>query len=72
VLQAYELSEDLANSCRYLCCELALALAGIDLRISPDGSVYCFEVNPSPAFSYYEAHTGQPIAAALAAYLSKA
>jgi hypothetical protein len=31
--------------------------------------VYCFEVNPSPAYSYYESHTGQPISAALARYL---
>jgi hypothetical protein len=27
-------------------------------------------VNPSPAFSYYEAHTGQPIAQAIARYLA--
>jgi hypothetical protein len=29
-------------------------------------------VNPSPAFSYYELHTGQPIAAAIAGYLAGA
>jgi hypothetical protein len=27
-------------------------------------------VNPSPAFSYYEAHTGRPIAQAIARYLA--
>ena len=32
--------------------------------------MYCFEVNPSPAFSYDEAHTGQPIAQAIARYLA--
>jgi len=29
-----------------------------------------FEVNPSPAYSYYEANTEQPIAASLARYLA--
>jgi hypothetical protein len=29
----------------------------------------CFEVNPMPAYSHYEAHTGLPIASALVAYL---
>jgi glutathione synthase/RimK-type ligase-like ATP-grasp enzyme len=34
------------------------------------GRVYCFEVNPNPGFSFYEAHTGQPIAEAVARYLA--
>ena len=46
------------------------ALAGIDMRCTPDGAVVCFEVNPMPAFSYYEANAGQPIAAAIARYLA--
>jgi hypothetical protein len=33
------------------------------------GRVYCFEVNPNPGFSYFEAQTGQPIAQAVARYL---
>ncbi|RYF03747.1 MAG: hypothetical protein EOO78_06335 [Oxalobacteraceae bacterium] len=49
---------------------LDLAFSGIDLRIAPDGAVYCFEVNPCPAYTYYESHTNQPIAARLAEYLS--
>jgi glutathione synthase/RimK-type ligase-like ATP-grasp enzyme len=48
---------------------LGLAFAGIDLKITPEKHVYCFEVNPSPAFSYYQSNTGQPIADAVAAYL---
>jgi hypothetical protein len=36
-----------------------------------DGRVICFEVNPSPAFSYYERHTGQPIARELALWLAE-
>jgi D-alanine-D-alanine ligase-like ATP-grasp enzyme len=51
---------------------LALPLAGIDLRRAPDGRWFCFEVNPCPGFTYYEAHTGQPIAAAIAALLDGA
>lgn len=47
-----------------------LPLAGIDLRRTTDGEWYCFEVNPSPAYSYYEAHTGQPIAASIARFLA--
>jgi hypothetical protein len=34
------------------------------------GEVFCFEVNPCPAFSFYESNTGQPIAASLARYLA--
>jgi hypothetical protein len=40
------------------------------LKVTQDNRVYCFEVNPSPAFSYYEANTGKPIAQAIAAYLA--
>lgn len=68
-LKAIELDADLARRCVALSKSLGLAFAGIDLRVTPDGRVYCFEVNPSPAFSYYEAHTGQPIARAVARYL---
>ncbi|MGH8914072.1 MAG: ATP-grasp domain-containing protein, partial [Acidimicrobiia bacterium] len=53
-----------------LAADLGLPVAGIDLMIDEDGDVYCLEVNPSPAFSYYEQNTGQPIAMAIARYLS--
>jgi glutathione synthase/RimK-type ligase-like ATP-grasp enzyme len=69
-LQAIDLPDDLAARCLSLAQALSLDFAGIDLKITPDYQVYCFEVNPSPAFSYYEAHTGQPIAEAVARYLS--
>ena len=69
-LSEFELSSELGRRCRGLAWDLGLAFAGIDLRLSPDGTATCFEVNPSPAFSYYEAHTGQPIADAVARYLS--
>jgi glutathione synthase/RimK-type ligase-like ATP-grasp enzyme len=66
------LAEDLAERCVRLTRSLGLAFAGIDLKITPDDRVYCFEVNPCPAFSYYEANTGQPISQGVAAYLSEA
>jgi glutathione synthase/RimK-type ligase-like ATP-grasp enzyme len=51
---------------------LGLPLAGLDLRRTPDGEWYCFEVNPSPCFTYYEYHTGQPLTAAVASLLAGA
>jgi glutathione synthase/RimK-type ligase-like ATP-grasp enzyme len=46
--------------------DMGLLFSGIDLRVHPDGRWYCFEVNPSPGFSYFEAATNQPIAEAVA------
>lgn len=66
------LPDDVARSCAGLAKSLELALAGIDLRLTPEGRIYCFEVNPSPAYSYFEEHGGQPIAAALVDLLSGA
>ena len=63
------LEPHLEAACIALSKALGLAFTGIGLRITPDGEVYCFEVNPSPAYSYYEANTGQPISTALARYL---
>jgi hypothetical protein len=69
-LKPFELSTELADASRRLSRDLDLPFAGIDLRIEEDGNAWCFEVNPCPGFSYYESHTGQPIAAAVARYLS--
>ncbi len=69
-LRAVELTSDTAGKCVALTRGLGLAFAGIDLKITPDGEAFCFEVNPCPAFSYYEANTGQPIARAVARYLA--
>ena len=71
-LEAFQLSDELSAKCIKLAQALGLAFAGIDLKITPDQQVFCFEVNPSPAFSYYEANTGQPIAHAVARYLAEA
>lgn len=71
-LEPMDLTDELARRCCRLSAALGLPFAGIDLRITPEGDVYCFEANPSPAFSYYEAHTDQPIALAVAHYLTAA
>ncbi len=68
-LREVELSDEIAEKCIALASDLELPLAGIDLKVTPDDEVYCFEVNPSPAFSYYESSTGQPISEAIAHYL---
>jgi hypothetical protein len=64
-----DLPDDLSHRCVRLAESLELPFAGIDLIIGTDGLVYCLEVNPSPAFSYYEEQTGQPISQELAVYL---
>ncbi len=71
-LRAVDLSDELAEKCVTLARSLELPFAGIDLKITPENEVYCFEVNPSPAFSYYEGHTGQPISEGLATSLIEA
>jgi hypothetical protein len=62
---AFELDDETEERCIALARILDMEIAGVDLRITPDGEAYCFEVNPSPAFSWYEVRTGQPITAAL-------
>ncbi len=56
----------IADACRRAARDLDLIFAGIDLKRTPDGDYFCFEVNPCPGFIYYERHTGQPISTALA------
>lgn len=66
VMAEEALSPEIAEACIRLTRRLELEFSGIDLKITPDGEVFCFEVNPSPGFSFYELGTGQPISAALA------
>jgi len=68
-LSAAELNDELSEKCVRLAEALELPFAGIDLKITPAGEVFCFEVNPSPGYPYYESHTGQPIAMTVAHYL---
>lgn len=55
-----------AESCLRLARGLDLLMTGIDLKETPGGEYYCFEVNPCPGFLFYEQYTGQPISTALA------
>jgi RimK-like ATP-grasp domain len=68
-LRAVSLDEAIAARCLALARDLGLPFAGIDLRRTAEGGWVCFEVNPSPGFSFYEFRTGQPIARAVARYL---
>jgi glutathione synthase/RimK-type ligase-like ATP-grasp enzyme len=68
-LRRFELPPNVAERCVAAAAGLELPFVGIDLKVTPTGEVYCFEVNPCPAFSYFEANTGQPIAHAVARYL---
>lgn len=70
LLSAVKLEDDLAENCVRLTAALGLAFAGIDLKITPNEEIFCFEINPSPGFSYFENNTGQPIAKAVAKYLA--
>ena len=69
-IRACRLPTDVADRCRTLAADLGLCVAGIDLRLTPAGAWYCFEVNPAPAFPYYERSTGQPIGQAIARLLA--
>jgi hypothetical protein len=65
-MRAVELDEDLQSRCLNLTKSLGLSMGGIDLRRTPAGEYYCFEVNTSPGFTFFENHTGQRIGDALA------
>jgi glutathione synthase/RimK-type ligase-like ATP-grasp enzyme len=71
-LAAIELDDEVAERCVELTRTLGLRFSGLDLRVPEEGNVVCFEVNPCPAYAYYEGHTGQPIAAAVARHLAGA
>ena len=68
-LIADEIPDEVAAACLQVSRELELPVAGIDLRCTPEGRWYCFEVNPSPGFTWYQSSTGQPISAAIAEML---
>jgi glutathione synthase/RimK-type ligase-like ATP-grasp enzyme len=61
-----EIPSELGKSLVALTQRMGLLVSGIDLRVTENGEWFCFEVNPSPGFTFYEAATGQPIADAIA------
>jgi glutathione synthase/RimK-type ligase-like ATP-grasp enzyme len=68
-LRSCVLPTEISDQCRSMTYALGLKISGIDLRQSTDGFWYCFEVNPSPAFSYFQEATDQPIDLAIARLL---
>ena len=68
-LRPYSLPMEIADRCRALVRALRLSVAGVDLRYHPAGQWFCFEVNPSPAFTYYQHATNHPIDEAIARLL---
>jgi glutathione synthase/RimK-type ligase-like ATP-grasp enzyme len=68
-IRPYALPADVGDRCRAMVAAMGLAVAGVDLRCSPVGEWTCFEVNPSPAFTYYAQTTDQPIGQAIARLL---
>ena len=60
--------DSVERQCKELASTLDLEFCGIDLKRT-SGTYVCFEVNPSPAYSYYEEATSQPISDALVEYL---
>jgi D-alanine-D-alanine ligase-like ATP-grasp enzyme len=71
-MRPFALPDEIARRCVEVTARLGLVLSGVDLRLGADGAWTCFEVNPMPAYSYFEAHTGLPIAAALGGLLTRA
>ncbi len=71
-IRACELDSALRDKCRKLADSLSLPVAGIDLRRTPGGRWYCFEVNPSPGFTYYQQSTGQPIGDSIVSLMASA
>jgi hypothetical protein len=62
---------EVENGCIRLTRAFGLAMSGIDLKETPAGDYYCFEVNTSPAFPFYEP-PGRPVVAnALAEFLAQ-
>lgn len=65
------LPDDVAERCVAVTGAIGLAFSGVDLKRTPDGRWYCFEVNPSPGFTYYQEATGQQIDEAVARLLDR-
>jgi glutathione synthase/RimK-type ligase-like ATP-grasp enzyme len=60
-----QLPQQIEEACFALSKMLELSMCGIDLKVTPQGHWYCFEVNPSPAYSFFEENTGQRISTAI-------
>ena len=66
-MQPCTLPDTIAHRCLQLSHMLRLPLCGIDLRRTPDEEWFCFEVNPSPAWSCFS--RAEDIGSAIASLL---
>lgn len=71
-MRSWDPPAEIAGRCCRLASALELPVAGIDLRLTPEGSWCCFEVNPAPGFTYFQEATDQPIDRAIARLLMAA
>jgi len=69
ILESHLLPDEINTRCINLSKQLNLPLCGIDLFLTNEGEYYCFEVNPSPGYSYYQENTGQDIASSIVHFL---
>lgn len=65
------LPDEIDHHCRELVARMSLVVAGLDLRCAPNGNWYCLEVNPCPAFTFYEDATERSIGRAIAKLLAR-
>ncbi|MBS1690844.1 MAG: RimK domain-containing protein ATP-grasp [Actinobacteria bacterium] len=65
-LSPCRLPQDCTDRCVALATQFGFTVAGVDLRQTRQGQWYCFEINGSPTFTYYEAPTSQAVADAIA------
>jgi hypothetical protein len=68
-IQSASVPDEVAQRCVAASRAMGLAVSGVDLRRTADEEWYCFEVNPSPAFDFYQNQTGHCIDEAIARLL---
>ncbi|HEY0097473.1 MAG TPA: hypothetical protein VGB76_00850 [Pyrinomonadaceae bacterium] len=68
-IEAHELPPEIVSKLRSFMNALGLVYGAIDMRLTPEGEYVFLEINPAGQWLFVEERTGQPITAALAAYL---
>lgn len=69
VFTPYELPGPLAEQVVRHTADLGMTLAGWDFKVAEDGTHWCLEVNPMPAYDWYDRRLGGDITASLLALL---
>ena len=70
-VKAVKLPEDVTRKLLELQRRLGIIYGAIDMRRTPEGEYYFFEVNPAGQWLFVEQRTGLPIGEAMAAYLTR-